>query len=535
MKKITFIFLLIINLSNGQEPVDILIDSLNFESNLKQRIALITSISSELVESDWDKAISYLELAEREVESSENAQEELALVYKSYGNIFYSKDILDITLEYYLKAYNLYKELGNETEFTLLENDLAIIYARLNNNEKALEYFNNVYEYQLKHKDSLRLAQILNNIGNLFLKRNVDSSLHYFNKSLEISKRLNNKELYGYVYANLGRAYSINNDLQNAKINFDSALSFSKNSDNDILKNLVNNSIAEFFLKVEENDSSIVYAKRTMDLNTSSFYSFRNQNAANTLYQAYKNKNDYQNAVYYFETYNKIRDSINVEEKALNVERLKLQQEFRVKEKIQEFEKEKERSKYIMIGLSLVASILLLIIIVFRYKATITKNNLEKKLLIAEQNELRQNLESKNKTLISKAMAEMHRTDIINSILTDLKQVKRKAVKKETQQAIDYILVSLQRDLNSNVWKEFEVSFEQVHESFCKALNLKHPDLSPKDRRLCSLLYLDLTSKEIALITGQSFKSIENARTRLRKKLNLTNEKVNLSNYMNSL
>ena len=131
-------------------------------------------------------------------------------------------------------------------------------------------------------------------------------------------------------------------------------------------------------------------------------------------------------------------------------------------------------------------------------------------------------------------MVEIHRTEIIEEILQDLKEVKRKAAKKETQQAIDYIAKRLKRDTNSNIWEEFEMRFEQVHESFYKNLSKKHPDLTSKDKRLCALLKLNLTSKEIAQITGQSSKSIENARTRLRKKLEITHSDVELSAYLSS-
>jgi DNA-binding CsgD family transcriptional regulator len=74
--------------------------------------------------------------------------------------------------------------------------------------------------------------------------------------------------------------------------------------------------------------------------------------------------------------------------------------------------------------------------------------------------------------------------------------------------------------------------FEQVHESFYKNLLAKHPDLTTREKRLAALLKLNLTSKEIAQITGQTSKSVENARTRLRKKLEITNSQTDLSAYL---
>lgn len=535
MKNIVFIFLCVVSFSYGQEHVNTLIDSLNFVSNSEKKIGLCKRIAVELTNKDWDRAISYLDLAKSEVENTSNPEQELASIYIAMGDVFSSKDVLDVTLEYYLKAYEILKDINNEVQVSILENNLAIIYARLKNKEKALEYFKNVYKYQLKNKDSLRLAQILNNIGTLYIETNADSSLYYFNKSLDISKQLHNKQLFVYNYTNLGRVHIIKNDIESAKDNLNKALEIINDSTDTDVKIFTYNSLAKFYETVRSNDSAIFYANKSINLGKGNYYSFSNLTATRILYQAYKAKNDFEESVNYFEKYNTIRDSLNVEEKVVNVERLKLQHEYMVKEQFRTFKEEKRRSNTIVVGLSLVAGILFLIIILIRYRNKITKGHLEKQLLIAQQNELHQKLKNKNKVLISKAMSEMHRTDIINGILNDLKTIKRKAVKKETQNAIDYILQNLQRDLNTNVWEEFEISFEQVHESFCKALNHKHPDLTPKDRRLCSLLYLDLTSKEIALITGQTFKSVENARTRLRKKLNLTKEKINLSSYMNSL
>jgi len=43
---------------------------------------------------------------------------------------------------------------------------------------------------------------------------------------------------------------------------------------------------------------------------------------------------------------------------------------------------------------------------------------------------------------------------------------------------------------------------------------------------------LNLSTKEISQITGQSFKSVENARTRLRKKLKITNLGTDLTIYL---
>ena len=85
------------------------------------------------------------------------------------------------------------------------------------------------------------------------------------------------------------------------------------------------------------------------------------------------------------------------------------------------------------------------------------------------------------------------------------------------------------------MWEEFETRYQQVHEGFYEKIRERFPDLSPTEEKLCALLRLGMSSKEIAELSQQSVKSVEVARSRLRKKLNLTNTNVNLSTFLANL
>ncbi|MDE5795691.1 MAG: hypothetical protein K2H75_01140, partial [Muribaculaceae bacterium] len=83
-------------------------------------------------------------------------------------------------------------------------------------------------------------------------------------------------------------------------------------------------------------------------------------------------------------------------------------------------------------------------------------------------------------------------------------------------------------------WEEFQYYFERVHPEFYKFLDDKHPGLTIKDRRLCALLSLGLSTKDIASLTFREVRSVESARNRLRKKLGLDVD-TNLVDYILSL
>lgn len=529
--RLLFLFSITIYSQSGTKE---LIDNLNAVDSHEKKAALCQKIALQLQNSDWERAVKYIELAEIEAKKTAKAEEALAEVYITSGKIYGSKDVLDISLQYYLKAYDIYKEENNKEAAAKVENNLAILYAKTNNQEKALQFFLSVYKYQKAKKNEVELVKILNNIGTLYLQKNPDSSLHYYQKANLLISRLKDDKFTVYIYTNLARAYFLKKDKIKTAFYFEKALRLTDSISDNSLKSFVNESYAEYNLAENKFESTIAHAKLALELNKDKLFGFSSMRLNKMLYEAYLKKLDYKNAVHYFQQYNKISDSINVEQKAVNLERIKLEQDYKVKNKIRTLEEEKTRFRYYFAGLILVVGILILIILLIKYRNKNIKNQLEREKLKAKERELKQSLEAKNMVLVGKAMSEIHRTDNINEILTDLKMIKLKTASKELQQAIDIVLKRLEKDLNTDIWKEFEISFEQVHKSFFDKLTIDYPELTPKERRLCALLYLDLTTKEISQITGQSFKSIENARTRLRKKFDLTNEKVNLSTYLNS-
>ncbi|MCV9926377.1 hypothetical protein OIU83_01840 [Flavobacterium sp. LS1R49] len=534
MSRLFFLLFLILSLNVHSQSTKELIDNLNSINNHQKKAELCREIALRLQNSDWDRAIKYIELAEVEAKNTQVPESILADVYITAGKMYSSKEVLDIALQYYLKAYDIYKNNGNLEEVSKIENNLAIIYGQGKDKEKALKYFLNVYRYQQSKNDPAKLVKILNNIGTAYLNKNIDSSLYYYQKAHLINKTIKDDALKVYVCTNLARVYALKKDYKNADYYYDQAFLFAKEPVNPLIQAFVYESFSDYELKQKNYDAVITNAKKALELSKENQYSLSVLNLNKILYQVYISKEDYKNAVYYFQKYNTINDSIHVEEKAVNLEKIKLEQDYKVRSQIKTLTEQKRLFKYFVVGLILVVGILILIIFLIKYRNRNIKNQLEKEKLKTKMQTLKHNLDAKNKVLIGKAMTEIHRTDSINEILTDLKKIKLKAVNKEMQQAIDIVLKSLEKNLNTDIWKEFEISFEQVHKSFFDKLTTDHPSLTPKDRRLCALLYLDLTTKEISQITGQSFKSIENARTRLRKKFDITNEKVNLSTYLNT-
>lgn len=522
-------------LTFAQNNVDKLIDSLAIASNDEDKAKIALDISYNLKDTDWKRASHYIQYTESLLKKI-SSEEFNAEANSRIAAIFNEKDALDIALSHFLKAYGYYQTTETEKKYDT-EGSLAIIYARLNNTERALYYFNKLLKHYTAKKDKLHIAKVLNNIGKLYYSTNrQDSAAIYYNKSLALSRQLKDTELEIILYSNLGLLNVSQKKFDEAKAYFDKSRILAEQKPDKKTKAWIYNSLSKLYLTKKEPDSSLVYAEKAQGLLTSHKFSFENLSNLENLYKSYLQKEDYKNAAQYFDAFNTIRDTLDIETKAMNVEKLKLEQQYKENEELRDLKESRTKFKYLIFGFSLIIILLLLIILLLRYKNKLTKAKLEKDLFESKKKELDANLELKNKELMMRSMMEIQRSEITEQILDDLKQIKLQSPKKESQQAIDIIIKQLEKNnTDDDVWKEFELHYGQVYETFYKILDEKHPELTYRDKRLCALLKLNLTTKEISRITGQSVKSLENARTRLRKKLDLTNTDQNLTNYLAGL
>lgn len=172
----------------------------------------------------------------------------------------------------------------------------------------------------------------------------------------------------------------------------------------------------------------------------------------------------------------------------------------------------------------------------------VTKPFNEQELLVRIKNHLdlkhtRDALESelnyKKKTMIENALYIKRRSELGNSIIDDLK-----AINKETQSQYSDKIISaitkLKNLIKGQEWKEFELRFEEEHSRFKEIITARHNGLTPNEVKLCTFLRLNMSSKEISEITGQSVRALETARSRMRKKLGLSRSD-NLIQYLHEI
>lgn len=167
------------------------------------------------------------------------------------------------------------------------------------------------------------------------------------------------------------------------------------------------------------------------------------------------------------------------------------------------------------------------IIRVNKKKLEYQKISSEKEIIKLKNEQLMQDVESKNRELAFSTMSLIKKNEFLIEI--------RDQLKKEDNPKLNSIIRTVNNDVNEEgTWNFFKEAFNNADKDFLKKVKLAHPSLTPNDLKLCAYLRLNLSSKEIAPLLNISVRSVEIKRYRLRKKMELEHEK-SLVEYILSL
>lgn len=154
--------------------------------------------------------------------------------------------------------------------------------------------------------------------------------------------------------------------------------------------------------------------------------------------------------------------------------------------------------------------------------------------LLEEQEEIKEELAEKNKALVTKTSQELSRYQKQKEALTLLQKIVLPIDSEFNSDLHNAIQKIKKLSIDKSFEEEFLVHFNGVHIGFSDRLHTRHPNLSINNIRLCAYLRMNLTSLEIAQLQGVEKSSVNQARYRLRKKMNLGND-LDLVAYLASV
>lgn len=192
---------------------------------------------------------------------------------------------------------------------------------------------------------------------------------------------------------------------------------------------------------------------------------------------------------------------------------------------------------YVLYGLLFLASCVILSVLFFRYRMkkkerAFLREKLRKQRQLEQQEReitalqnqmLATELKHKSKALAEATMMNIKHDDFLQHLTVRLEQffADHKVGKMQSRPLIQYVRENRSQE---DQWQVFQENFDMIHTNFFHNLKEQYPELTATDLKLCVLLRLNYTSKEIAAMQGVSIRGVETARYRLRKKLKLAEE-----------
>ncbi|SDE42165.1 DNA-binding transcriptional regulator, CsgD family [Pricia antarctica] len=227
---------------------------------------------------------------------------------------------------------------------------------------------------------------------------------------------------------------------------------------------------------------------------------------------------------------------------SINRPLLEIKDEFRLEREKQEKIVQKQRLEQLeqeekisfLQRIILLGSLLFLILIGSIYFRFIRSKHRAEKQLIRRNKELeiqkaKELLELKNKELATFALQLVEKDEFLRNMKQKLQALKGNVETSEIKKVLKSISIS-----NANNWEEFKLRFTAVNEKFYNTVTSKYPNLSQSDQRICALIKLNFSSKEMARLLGISVESVHTTRYRLRKKMGL-DRSVNLEDFIAEL
>lgn len=427
---------------------------------------------------------------------------------------------------------------------------------------RCLQLISTIYSRQGKYKESAALSRqamqglpagtdtsgtlglIYNSLGTASSHLNQpDSAAYYYRLSLAEHLRTGNRTYLPTAYLKVGHLALKQGNKEESRRYFDLALKLADSTGNRQSGVAALLAIAVWQRKAAQD---LAAAERYLDTAQKVAATLSDPSFRIAVLEEYirlrKVNGDFKGAFAYGEALREIRDTYYDLEKERIVKALET--EFRLSEKdrqlafVQQEKQVIQLRNYLLWGgiliVVVIASVLIFLLRrinarnqqLFEAREQIRQAEAEQQRWKAQQ--MKNDLEDKEAQLSAMALQMYQKNELMKELKEKLEQAGSGAAGNEVSKILN-------KGLNQDQeWADFDTRFESINRNFYTRIKQHFPEISPNDLKICALIKLNLSIKEMAGILNISPDSVKTARYRLRKKLRLNTED-NLTDFIMNL
>ncbi|MEX1192820.1 MAG: tetratricopeptide repeat protein [Brumimicrobium sp.] len=254
----------------------------------------------------------------------------LVEIYNAKGNTAFLQGLYGKAEEFYLKSFDLGKELEDDKYKSLSLANLSRIYIINENFDEAETLLKDYIEFNKKRSNYRNVGTGYGILGQLYLNQeNNEKATECLEQSMEFNLSTGDPKLIANGYTNFAIASFINGSLKRAEEYFKLALSYRLESEDYFFIAESYFNLGDYFHEVNKLDTALKYHQNSYDIALEHNNKIGVKDALFELSRIYEKLEDYKNQSKALKEYIEVKDEINSEKtsKELNVLRASFKEE----------------------------------------------------------------------------------------------------------------------------------------------------------------------------------------------------------------
>ncbi|MCX6307112.1 MAG: tetratricopeptide repeat protein [Bacteroidetes bacterium] len=485
------------------------------------------------------------------------ATNNLGAAWSQYGS-------MDNAMSCYLEVLSYYKSKGDSNNLARVYMNLGLVYDRLMKHELAYDAAIKARDIFVLKKDKQMVANVSVNIGlSLTSLRRYKESLDYLTRALDFYEADSNRFGIAVATTNIAKMYKSAGDFRNAGTWYTRSLPYIRMISNKWAEASLFYDLAEMDRAQGNWNQALANLATATRINQEADDQQLQMQLFEASYKVYDTLGQAGQALAYFKKYVILHDTLMSVEKSKRIEELSIRLELLQKNEENLLLKQDVRASklrlQLLIGFIFIVFLTGFLIIrlqMFKHRALALKNKLaendkqlkevemqklsvdlqlrdqqlasltRQKLVFEEMNRIELEktqieLQMKEQELVYQTLLRIDLTQVNRSVQEKLLPFQHKFSSKTNQNEFLIALKEITRDSEKEPMADFEFMFSQLHKSFIDNLMVRCNTLTRIELQVCSLLRVNLSTKDIARLLNISVGSVDMCRHRVRQKLGL--------------
>lgn len=378
-------------------------------------------------------------------------------------------------LEAFFEALSLIQDQPRDKYYASCYNNIAAVYQSTRNFSGAAEYYRQALAVYKNCNDRQGEAVTLLNLGSIFAESHeYEAALESLRQAQALFHALGSTAREAWTHASMGAVYAKTNSNDSALYHLRISQELVEKSGNREFTTFLSMALATVHVQLQQYDAALAVWHQALDSAITTNDSVKEYECHFGLSETYEKLQDPEKALIHYKHYTALYQKVHSGETQQTIAELKARFEI-------------ERAEH------------------------------ERELQQLRADQLQKDIEHKNKELTLLALQIVQNSECMHRVRQHVQSMKNTGVKSR-RELLRLVQASLQPEDN---WKTFALQFQMIHQNFHPTLLSLCSSLTPTELKICSLLKIGLSSKDIANVLFSSVRTIETHRNTIRKKLGI--------------